>query len=783
MINSISSSSFASRCVKISLVTLCATAFISSCQRAHEVEPPKLIPASLKLQIKDKLFQSVLSACSKLDLEAEGTFLPGKHKLLGKNVEFPEKTAFQIKCSAEIEDGGIINLEHTSGHFTLSKAASIERIPMPTDVTLSDRRINADWLTFARNIVMNILQQIVHQNEDINAQDEQLFESFSVQHLKVNFRPGASISHQGNVIAFGENSQLSLNNVVFKDKKNWSGQLVSSLQLAGNSCYTNKELKILPQTGTAIEAQLSVNCENDIITAQTANGEIAPKLSLGPVSIEEHSAQQTLTLKDTSLTLNHSLLSHNFKDNNNEIDASGSISSNGGINLLSGTSAISSKFATGSAFPFNIQEHAGSSHDSCKLVSSTPLQLLDATITKKIAEGEIELSVAGIKLDPFSVETGAAPTIKLNGAEVQAKSFRIKTPKAELQVDLSKSQIKSLSAISLNQNKDGTINISPLNLEFSGGHISITKNHEKLIDIDKLAGKIGATLGASKSTIDLDLNGKTGTPILGFGSVSMKLNKMHITCDHSGQKVSLDDCVIELNKEQLVSLLKKLLPNQLNFSLNETMEFDVPGRWRNPCLKEIALSNLKLEKLAFGENSVDAGLKADAQLKGEVDRCRLSAKVIDPPGLLNLPHPKITANFEPRNWSAKATDIASKINGHFSFLPGKSLHDSKLTVTLDSKVMMPEKISVDWSSVADDAFSRVEKTLSKGLIAIVHKIYKDGIPIHKEETIPLFSDDKKTFSVLGNNQDKRLKQIVVSKFTCVPRSENLDLVIQGKIAF
>ncbi|MBX9721850.1 MAG: hypothetical protein K2X81_10685, partial [Candidatus Obscuribacterales bacterium] len=663
----------------------------------------------------------------------------------------------------------------------LSKPATIERIPMPTDVTLSDRRINADWLAFARNVVMTILQQIVHQNEDTSAQDEQLFETFSVPHLKVNFRPGASISHQGNVIAFGDNSQLSLNNVVFKDRKNWSGQLKSSLQLTGNSCYKNKELEILPQTATAIEAQLSVNCQNDIITAQAADDKSGAKIFLGTVAIEEHNAKQRLTLKDTKLTLNKLMLSHNFKDNDNEFDSSGSISSNGSIKLLSGTTAITSKIGNASVFPFELQEHAGSSKDSCKLISSTSLQLLDATITKKIAEGELELAVEGIKLDPFSVETGAVSTIKLNGAELRPKAFRIKTPKSELQFDLSKSQIRSLSPISLNQNKDGAINISPLNLEFSGGHISVMKNQEKLIDIDKLAGKIGASFDASKSTIDLDLNGKTGTPTLGFGSVALQLHKMRITCDRSGQKIALDDCVIELNKEQLASFVKKLIPTQLNFSLNETMQFDVPGRWRNPCIKEIALSNLKLEKLAFGENSVEAGLKTDAQLKGEVERCRLSAKVIDPPGLLKLPHPKITANFEPRNWSAKASDIASMVNGHFSFRPGKSLHDSSVTVTLDSNVTMPEKIDLDWSSVADDAFSKVEKTLSKGLISIVHKIYKNGIPIHKEETIPLFSDNKKTFSLLGSSPDKRLKQVMVSKFSCVPRSDNLDLVIQGNI--
>ena len=84
---------------------------------------------------------------------------------------------------------------------------------------------------------------------------------------------------------------------------------------------------------------------------------------------------------------------------------------------------------------------------------------------------------------------------------------------------------------------------------------------------------------------------------------------------------------------------------------------------------------------------------------------------------------------------------------------------------------VPEKLTVDWSQVADDLIGKTENALIGS--AIKHANYftdKDGIPLDFKGSAPLFT-----------KPEPILEKIHVDKFKLVPKGDRVQILISGAI--
>lgn len=774
------------------------------------ITPEFSVPSKLQFSFPDNMLRSIFKASTRLEVDAHGELSAEKTTVGDHKVRVDEDTTFELNVSLDILDDGSIDLAKSTGKLKFSKPIFVGELPMPTDVELANSKVQIDMLLYCRKIVGAVFENLWQDaspggipfknsaeparsndgviSEDTNTDSKKLagkelrdlLKHLSVPSLILHLRENGIIHRDGNTLKIGKDSQLQLKDVEFVERKNWSGQLISQLHLMKDTILREQNLIMLPHSEAQFNGAFNASCNNGCIKIGKSDGSTNP-LSIGPFDIQQSRDKQSLNLSNVQLGLEKFDCLYDLQNNSGQMDAIGNLQVNSGLSYESGSLSLKSSEKEKVNLPFQIT-HQGSSQDFT-ISSASTWTLPAATLTDTVASGaRLVFITSGMKLKPFKFSASNKPTLNLNGLELLPKSVTYSKGSSSTTVELSNSKLVTTSPIELVNDTSGE-QLAPLRVAFSGANVVVHSGKKDSINLEKVAGALDARLKGPDAQVNLSLDAMAAPKQLGLGSVELKVHKAQVSFTHGVQTLALDDCSILMSKKEMEQKLVSLVPSEISHSVDATLQREIPLRWRNPTLKQISLQNLSLQNLEIINDGAKLKLLSDVSLNGVVDRCHAAVGLGsgEGKGRLHLPHPRAEISYESKPWSAIAKSVKCDMQSKFVYVPRKTVKGSKLNIVIDATVPIPSDIQIDWSQVSNDGISRVENFLGEKLLDLARRKFKDGIPLHIEKSIPVVSSSKGEKSLLGENADRRLNDLTVSRLSIKPNGDNLEIKLSGSL--
>lgn len=774
------------------------------------ISPEINVPSNLQFSFPDNMLRSIFKASTRLEVDAHGELAAEKTTVGEHKVRVDEGTTFELNVSLDILDDGSIDLGKSTGKLKFSKPIFVGELPMPTDVELANSKVQIDMLLYCRKIIGAVVENLWQDSTpggiflknsaeptrlnsgvspgDANTDSKKLagidlpdlLRHLSVASLILHLRENGVIHRDSNTLKIGKDSQFQLKNVEFVERKNWSGQLISQLHLMKDTILKEQNLIMVPHDEAQLDGTFSASCKNGCIKIGKSDGSTNPLL-IGPFDIQQSRDKQSLNLSNVELGLEKLDCLYDLQNNSGQIEAVGNLQVNSGLSYEAGSLSLKSSAKERVNLPFQIT-HKGNSQD-LTISSASTWTLPSATLTDSTASGaRLVFNTSGMKLQPFKLSASNKPTLNLNGIELLPKSVTYSKGSSSTTVELSNSKLVTTSPIELVNDTSGQ-HLAPLKVAFSGANVVVHSGRKDSIKLEKVAGALDASLRGPDAQVNISLDALAAPKQLGLGSVELKVHKAQVSFRHGLQTLALEDCSVLMSKKEMEQKIVSLVPSEISHSVDATLQREIPLRWRNPTLKQISLQNLSLQNIDIINDGAKLKLSSDLSLKGVVDRCHaaLGLGSNEEKGRLHLPHQRADISYESKPWSAIAKNAKCDVQSKFVYLPGKTLKSSKLNIVIDATVPIPGDVQIDWTQVTSDGISRVENFLGEKLLDLARRKFKDGIPVHIEKSIPVISSAKGEKSLLGENADRRLNDLTISRLSIKPVGDNLELELSGTL--
>jgi hypothetical protein len=374
----------------------------------------------------------------------------------------------------------------------------------------------------------------------------------------------------------------------------------------------------------------------------------------------------------------------------------------------------------------------------------------------------IDLALNDAKLGSIAFTKSGECNFQLSQGTSGLRAFEWSNGKRRFKLDTAGGSTIAITkgmAMALNTAHPGAKMLGTIPISIKLGNASLANANGNILDFSKLNGQIVVDLSQ-----EVELTGSADFTIaqcqlLGDTPADVKVRGFKLTSGADKAAMSLTDCSVLLPKGRIAALIKKQIPDEKEFDLNQEIFEEKKWRYKHGMITKLivrkpVVQNLKLVAADKASFSVDGDIEVD----GTVDKTGLLAAF------------KKDANkWETKPWSATSPCTGSGTIT-FTLVPNKSLADSDVKYDLSLQLPLPQNIDIDWHDVSGGLIRKAETS-------VISSHLNKCKPFNGTRTIPL--DHVGTLK-LFDAKNAKLQSIRITKFSLKPLPAGTEIDFMGE---
>ena len=722
---------------------------------------PKLesIRAEFNIKIQDPLVKQIAAATKLADIKATGEFAPGTYIIENTPVTIDEGTSFLFSLEAPIENSDYINTKTATGKLQTSKPLKIRGVSMPQIIVLKEGRVTTqvDLVQLLGSFVLNMLQMQTPSTAE-GGQAQSMLRSIHIPTALFKLRPDAILAFGKNRIHTIGDSSIELADLTVDKDLDYRGTCRFRMNFANDCIYSDDHVDARFNGGSLLE-NVAVERKNSILTLKPLPQKTAPKLTLADCTYHFGREKKSSAHCDTSIIRIKQFDWSNFQSQNtpSQYHFDAALNATGThLTLDNPTYTVDGILAnteSASLKAYNDKQGHGLEFATQDIMAHK------AAIKIKRPKTSIDLELLNAKLGSIAFTKSGDVSFELAEGASELHSFQWSTGKKTFKLSTDGGAHLSIPkgmAMAISSGNTGVHGKIPLSVKL--GNASLGNASGSLLDLSQLKGDITVNLDQEVSltgTTDFVI---TESKLLGDSAADVKVKGFNLTLGERGAVMHLNGCSVIMPRGAITALLKKQLPAEKSFDLNQEIFEEKKWRYKHGVITKLTVRNPEIQKLTLvAPNKANFAVDGDVEVDGTVEKT----------GILQA------FKKNPSKWVTKNWNATSKCSGTgaitFALVPHNNLADSDLQYDVNLKLPLPQNIAIDLSGVSSGLVRAAETSVISGYLNKCE-------PFHGGRTIPL---DRKGTIKLFESPDSKLKSIHISKFGLKPASAGTEIDFVG----
>jgi len=734
---------------------------MTACSSAPKPEVHS-IKADFNIKVKDPLLKELTTATQQIDLEATGEFAPGSYTVQNTKITVPEGTTFHFVLKLPIEDPTLISLQNAGGLLETSHPLQAHGVSLPQSITLKNGQVSAevDLVRTMGSFFFNLLQ-IQNLNAAEGGDVHQMIRTLHIDTALLNLRPDAKLKMGKHRLHVAADSSVKLTDLNVDQNLNYKGTCLIKINFAKDSAYLTQKVDAL-FNGGSINDTVAIERSKSILSFGPIPKMPAPRVILKDCLYKFGKDKTSSAHCDTSvITLNKFDWAddqHDDKPANYHFIAAMNLT-NTHLLLSYPTYSVDAVFPQTEPASLQItrdQNGPGIDFATHDILAKTG----DIKITRPKTSMDLDLTDAHLGSVAFSksgdLNFGLSQgTSGLRGFEWSngKRKFKLR-PSGGATVSITKGMSLDLIKNTGGSKMQGTV---PVTIKLGRANLANAKGN--LLDFSSLSGSIIVDLGQEVSVSGSAAFTVAQCDLLGDTPAEVKMQGFRLSSGADNSAMTLNGCSILLPKGTIAGMIKKQLPDEKEFEINQEIFEEKKWRYKHGMITKLIVRKPYFKNLNLvGTNKALFSVGGDIEVDGTVDKTGILASF-----------KKSGAKWETKPWSA-SSPCSGDGSITFTMVPNKDLAASEIKYDLQLQMPLPQNIDIDWHEVSSGLVRKAETS-------VISSYLNSAKPFHGTRTIPL---DRTGTVKMFNTKTAQLQAIRITKFTLTPTPAGTKMDFNGE---
>jgi hypothetical protein len=734
---------------------------VNACTEAPKPEMHS-VKANFNIKVQDPLLKQLTTATDNIDIEATGEFNPGNYEFQGTKMTIVEGTTFRFALQLPIKDPNLISTQNASGQLQTSKPLQAAGVSLPQAIILSDGKVSGevDLVRTMASFFFNLLQ-IQNLTQSDGSEVGQMIRTMHIETSKLALRPGAILKLGKSHLHIGPGSVITMNDLSVDKNLDYQGVCRIKLNFIGDSAYIGEKVETALKGGFITDC-IAVSRKNSVLSLGPMPKQPAPKITLKDCTYRFGSQKTSSAHCDTSLiTLNNFDWADNQHD---DVPSDYHFDANMG---MTGTHLLLNypTYSVDAVFPSTEQASMKMFRDA----SGHAIDFATQEVLAKTGAINIHRPTTSIKLDLTDAKLGTIAFTKSGDVNFELhegtsglKAFEWSNGRRKFMLKTAGGSTIAITkgmAMALNKDRPGAKMQGTIPISVKLGDASLGNAKGNILDFSKLNGKIVVDLGQ-----EVELTGMADftiaqCKILGDTPADVKVRGFKLTSRADKTAMSLTGCSVLLPKGTITSMIKKQIPDEKIFDLNQEIFEEKKWRYKHGMITKLTVRHATIQNLKLdAPNKASFSITGDVEVDGTVDKTGILAAF-----------KKDATKWDTRPWSASSPCTGTG-SITFSLVPNKSLAASEMKYDLALQLPLPQNIDIDWKDVSGGLIRKAETS-------VISSYLNKCAPFHGTRTIPLdHSGTMKMFDA----KNAKLQSIKITNFGLRPTPAGTEIDFVGE---